>query len=56
MNIPNPILLLIVGIVCLVVAAYVTAPPPVRTILNVVGWICVAVGAVLILARLLGVT
>ena len=55
MTLPQPIALLIVGVVCLIVAYYVSMPPPVKTIVNVVGWICVAVALILMLASVLGV-
>jgi hypothetical protein len=51
----NWLLLLIVGVVCLIVAYYVSAPPPLKTVLNIIGWICVAVGLILFVAGLFGV-
>jgi hypothetical protein len=49
--------LLIVGVICLIIAYYLppSAPPPLRSILYIVGWICVAVGLILLLAAILGV-
>ena len=47
--------LLIIGAVLVIVAYYLTAPPPAKTICNIVGWCCIAVGLILLLAALLGV-
>jgi hypothetical protein len=50
--------LLIVGVVLLIVAYYsprMGAPPVLTTILNVVGWICVAIAIILVIAMLLGI-
>jgi hypothetical protein len=52
----NSLGLIIVGVIVLIVAYYAPiAPSPLRTILNIVGWILVAVGAILLLAFLLGI-
>jgi len=47
--------LLIIGVVLLILAYTIPQmPPPVRTILNVLGWILVAVGLILLVLALLG--
>ena len=51
----NFVALLIVGIICLVVAYYVSMPPGLKTVLNVLGWIFVAVGALLLILFLLNI-
>ena len=48
---------LIVGIILLIIAWYsprFPAPPPVTTILNIIGWVCVAIAIILLVAGLLG--
>lgn len=51
----NAIALLIVGIVLLIVLYFVPQiPPPVRTVGNIIGWICVVVGALLIILAAAG--
>lgn len=53
----NSLVLLIVGAVLLIISYYLPpAPPPIKMILNIVGWICVAVGLILLLFLLLGIT
>jgi hypothetical protein len=48
---------LIVGIVLLILAYFIPQlPPSVRTVLNILGWILVAVGIILIVFALLGVS
>jgi hypothetical protein len=51
----NFAVLLIVGIICVCIAYYVSMPPGLKVVLNVIGWICVAVGALLLLLFLLNV-
>lgn len=49
---------LIVGVVCLILAYYsprMAMPPPLTTLLYVVGWVCIAVAIILLLAFLLGI-
>ncbi len=48
--------LIIVGVILVIVAYYVPpAPPFLKVILNVAGWICIAVGVILLVAYLLGI-
>jgi hypothetical protein len=50
--------LLIVGIICLVINYFLPAgstPPIIRTVLNIVGWICIIIGVILLVASLLGI-
>lgn len=51
----SPIGLLILGAILLIVSYYIppTAPPPIRMLLNIVGWICIVVGVILLIALLL---
>ena len=48
--------LLIVGVVVLIVGYYAPLPPLGKIITNIIGWACVAVAAILILASLLGLS
>lgn len=50
--------LLIVGIILVILGYYLPsmgAPPPLRTICLIVGWICIAIALVLLIAGLLGI-
>lgn len=52
----NPVALLIVGVVVLIVLYFIPAmPPPLRIVLNIIGWCFVAVGAILIVLGVIGV-
>ena len=49
---------LIVGVILLILAYYAPRlgmPPPLQTILSIVGWICIAIAIILLIALLLNV-
>lgn len=49
--------LLIVGVILVIVAYFLpaTTPPPLKTILNVIGYCCLIVGLILVILALFGV-
>ena len=53
---PSAVGLLILGIVLLVVDYFVPMPPPLHTLLRVLGWICAIVGALLLILAILGLS
>jgi hypothetical protein len=48
--------LLIVGVVLLILAYYLPMPPGLKTALNIIGWICTAIGGILLIAAVLGLS
>jgi predicted acyltransferase len=56
MNLPNWLLLVVVGIICLVIDyVWGAAPPIAHTLLKIVGYITLIIGVVLLLVQLLGI-